>query len=334
MFNKHTQKNNKSMYLYVLLSILLIGVTFLIALSNGAASIPFKTTVTWLLRQTQTDQTLILSELRFPRVLAAALAGMALSVAGTYMQGMTRNALASPSLFGLTAGASASVAIAMALFKNTHYLVILLCSIFGAFFAGFIVFSISGTKKNKMNTGNMILAGAAISTLLYAISDAISLHFSTSKQMTMWASGGLNGVTIKEIIMVLPLLMILLVLSLVFRNKLALLSLDEELSISLGLNIQKTKVQFFFLVTLLTGIGIALSGSIVFIGLIVPHIVRKIIGHDYKHIVVFSMLFGSIFLMSTDLIARVIYAPYETPISAVMAIVSYPLFLYVARKKA
>lgn len=324
--------NQKNIKIKLLMLLFIMASTFIISIAFGAAKIPFKQVLDFILFNSNSDQALILKEIRIPRVIASGLAGMALSLSGTYMQGMTRNPLASPSLFGLTAGASAAVATGIAIFKNSDYLFIIFLSFLGCFLAGGFVFLISFKKEKQMSPEKMILAGAAVSTLLYAISDAIALHFSTTKQMTLWASGGLVGVTKHEILIILPLIILGVILAIINSKKLSILSLDEEIALSLGVDVKKLKILFFFLVILLTASAISLSGSMVFIGLIVPHLVRKIVGGDYKHIVLFSMIVGPTFMMITDLISRVIHAPYETPISAVMAIVSYPLFIYVAKK--
>ena len=123
-----------------------------------------------------------------------------------------------------------------------------------------------------------------------------------------------------------------MIIALLYSRKLTLVSLDEELAISLGENVKKLRILFFFLVTFLTGAAIALSGSIVFAGLIIPHFVRKIVGGDYRHIIPVSVVAGAIFLILADMLSRIINAPYETPVTAIMAVVSYPIFLYVVRR--
>ncbi len=240
----------------------------------------------------QNENTLILKELRLPRVLASALAGMALAVSGAYMQGMTRNALASPSLFGITAGASAVLALSLALFQGMDQYGVLLACLTGSTASGLLVFFISLRGRHSLSNNKTVLAGAAVSTLLYAVADAISLRFTSSKQMAMWASSGLIGVTMEEIFIVLPIIIIGSFTALVYSKKLTLVSLDEELAVSLGENVKQLRIIFFFMVTCLTGAAIALSGSLVFIGLVIPHFVRRLVGGDYRNIVPFSMFTG------------------------------------------
>ncbi len=316
----------------MLILLVVLAFAVLSALAFGAADIPFKEVKAFIFGLHENDQTLILKEIRMPRIAGALLAGMALAVSGAYMQGMTRNPMASPSLFGLTAGASALLSIGIVLLPSFNSYGVLLLCLLGSSLAGFLVFFISARGRHSLSNQKTVLAGAAVSTLLYALSDAVALRFTTSKQMTMWANSGLVGTNSKEILVVLPIILLGLILALVYRNKLTLVSLDEELALSLGENVRRLKVIFFFMVTFLTGAAIALSGSIVFLGLIVPHFVRRLVGGDYRHIVPFSIVTGGIFLVVADLLARVVNAPYETPVSAIMAVASYPIFLIVVKK--
>ena len=324
----------KKIPLWGIMLMLFIALAFalLTALALGAAQIPIGDVKAFIFSTYVNDNTTILKELRFPRVVASGLVGMALAVSGAYMQGITRNPLASPSLFGITAGASAALSFSLVVFKNMNQYGVLAACLLGALTAGLLVFAISMSGKHSLSNNKTILAGAAVSTLLYAISDAIALRFSLSKQMTMWASSGLIGTSFNEIWTVLPIIVTGLVIALMYSKKLTLLSLDEELAVSLGENVKALRIIFFFMVTFLTGAAIALSGSIVFVGLVVPHFVRKLVGGDYQRIVPVSIVVGAIFLILADMVSRIINIPYETPVTAVLAVVSYPIFLYVVRK--
>ncbi len=323
--------NKKKPILLILVIILVFS--FLLALKFGAADIPYSDLIMFIFGRGENANTLILKEIRFPRIVAAAIVGMALAVAGAFMQGMTQNPLASPSLFGLSGGASAALSLSLVIFKNINVYGALLACLIGSVLSALLVFVISLSGKHGLSNNKTILAGTAVSTLLYAVSDSIALHSTTTKQMTLWASNGLIGVTFKEIFIIFPIVFICLIFAVLFSGKLTVLSLGEELATGLGENVLSLKILFFFLVTFLTGAAIALAGSIVFAGLVIPHLVRKIIGSDYKNIVPFSLIVGAIFLILTDLVARIINLPYETPISSIMAVSSYPVFLYIVKKR-
>ncbi len=305
---------------------------FIIALSFGAKDIPFKDVIGFLTGSRNNENTLILKEIRLPRVVGALLVGIALSVAGSIMQGMTKNPLASPSIFGITAGSTVLIAILFAFSPSVSNIVILIASLLGAFLAALLVFMIGMSGKYKMNTSRIVLAGSAISVLLYAIADIINVKYGLAKEISMWANSGLIGITYTQLIMVAPIIIICSFAAIFYSKKLTLLSIDEELALSLGVNVKKLRVVLFFLVTMLSGAAVAIGGNIVFIGLVVPHIARIFVGKDYSRIIPASILIGGSFMMFSDLIARTVNAPNETPVTAVLSVISFPIFLYVVKK--
>lgn len=323
---------SKFLLINLILFLVLIGV-FLIALGFGAADISFKDIKALFLQEYSSTNTLLLYEIRLPRILASALVGAALGVAGAFMQGMTRNPIASPSLFGLVAGSTAALAIAIVVFQDLNYLGVLAACLIGSLVAGFVVFMISSSKKQSLNPVKVVLAGVAISMLLNAIADFFVIKNAIAKQISMWSGSGLVGITYTEILIILPIIALFLILSIFYADKLTLISMDDEVATSLGEDVRKLRIIFFFIVTFLTGASIALAGSISFVGLIIPHLVRKIVGGDYKYIIPISVLCGMILLIFADLLSRTINAPFETPITAIFAIASYPIFLYIVKTR-
>ncbi len=305
---------------------------FIVALSLGAKDIPFKDVIGFLTGTSSNANTLILKEIRLPRVIGAMLVGISLSVAGSIMQGMTKNPLASPSIFGLTAGSTVFIAFLFAYSSSVSNIMILVASLFGAFLAALLVFGIGMTGKYKMNTSRVVLAGSAVSALLYAIADIINIKYGLAKEISMWSNSGLIGITYNEILLVVPIIIICTVVAIFYSKKLTLLSVDEELALSLGVNTKQLRIILFFVVTMLTGAAIAIGGNIVFVGLVVPHIVRNFVGKDYSRIIPASIMVGASFMMFSDLLARIINAPVETPVTAVLSVISFPVFLYVVKK--
>ncbi len=323
----------KNKYVRVLFVMLLIqAALFIIALSFGAKDIPFNDVIGFLTGSKSNDNTLVLKEIRLPRVLGALLVGIALSVAGAIMQGMTKNPLASPSIFGVTAGATVLIAILYAFSPNVNNIMVLIFSLLGAFLAALLVFTIGISGKYKMNTSRIVLAGSAISVLLYSIADIINIKYGLAKEISMWSNSGLIGVTYRQLLMVTPIIVLCSFTAIFYSKKLTLLSIDEELALSLGVNVRKLRTILFFLITLLSGAAVAIGGNIVFIGLVVPHIARQFVGKDYVRIIPASIIIGGSFMMFSDLIARTVNAPYETPVTAVLSVLSFPVFLYVVKK--
>lgn len=313
--------------------LLFLVLAFALALGFGAADISYRDIKALFLSEYSSTNTLLLYEIRLPRVLAAAIVGAALGVAGAFMQGMTRNPIASPSLFGLVAGATAALALAIVTFDELNHFGVLAACLAGSLFAGFVVFMIASSKRQNLSPVKVVLAGVAISMLLNAVADFFVIKSNIAKQVTMWAGSGLIGITYAEILLVLPIIVLFLFLSIFYAKKLTLVSMDDEVATSLGEDVRKLRIIFFFIVTFLTGASIAIAGSISFVGLVIPHMVRKLVGSDYKYIIPISIFCGMIVLILADLLARTVNAPFETPITAIFALASYPIFLYIVKTR-
>jgi iron complex transport system permease protein len=304
---------------------------FFAAMTLGAA----KTTVgdLWLaLTGAEGEKLTILREIRLPRVVAAVFVGAALSVAGAVMQGMTRNPLADPGLLGLTAGASAALAAAMALIPGLSTFGIVLVCFAGAAAGTFLVFGISSMKRGGFSPFRLVLTGAAVSTFLFAVTDGMKLYFKIAKEVTMWTSGGLNGTNWHHVQVIAPFIAVGLAAAIAMSRQVTILSLSEEVAVGLGQNVNRIKRLLLFVVILLAGASVALVGNLVFVGLIVPHLVRGFVGTDYRYVVPMSALFGGAFMVLADLAARTVSAPYETPLVAIAAMIGLPMFLWIVRK--
>ncbi|AGB40586.1 ABC-type Fe3+-siderophore transport system, permease component [Halobacteroides halobius DSM 5150] len=311
---------------------LLIGMFFL-AMLFGAADIT--TTEVWqALTTTATgDNILIIREIRLPRGVAAIFVGAALAVSGAIMQGMTRNPLADPGLFGLTAGANAALAVAIGLFPSLNYLGIMISCFIGAALGSILVFGIASMNKKGFSPFRIVLAGSAVSAFLYAVADGASIYFKISKDVSMWTAGGIIGTSWSQLQIIIPFISIGLFISLLFSRHLTILSLNEEVAVGLGQNITQVKSILFIVIILLTGAAVSLVGNMVFIGLMVPHIVRSIVGTDYRFILPMSAIIGAVYMLFADTLGRTINAPYETPVVAIIAIMGLPFFLLIVSKR-
>ena len=325
-------KNRK--FLLILTSfIFILFISFLVSIKLGAATISLKEMFSILLDTSNNKNLLILKEIRIPRVLGAALVGAALATSGAIMQGVTKNPLADPSLLGVSSGSSLALVLSVVPYPNLGSLGRTIFCFIGATLGTIIVINISQVKYGKMSTFRLVLAGSSISALFYAISEAIGLYFRISKDTSMWNNAGLIGTSWSQIIFICPFIFIGCIIALSYSKQLTILSLNEELSIALG---QKTKkIRFILLGTniILAGSSVALAGNLTFIGLIIPHIVRKFIGSDYKFIIPISILAGASLVLLSDTLARTISIPYETPISAITSIMGLPFFLFIIFKE-
>lgn len=329
------QKNNKriSFSYLLIIALLFLLISFFLAVRFGAAEVSFKQTWQALSFSGNIEEIIILQEIRIPRAIAAIFVGAALAAAGAIMQGMTRNPLADPGLFGLTAGANLFLAITLAIFPAIDYLGTILASFIGAAVGAGLVFGIAAFNQKGFSPLKIVLAGSAVSTFLYAVTRAISIYFKISKNVTMWTAGGLVGVGWSQLKLIIPIIIFGLAGAFLLARQLTILSLKEEIAIGLGQKVFRTKIMLFLIIIILTGAAVAVVGNIVFLGLMIPHLVRTFAGRDYRFVMPLSALTGSIFMLLADLLSRTLNAPYETPVVAIIALLGLPFFLIIVNRR-
>ncbi|OIK06639.1 iron ABC transporter permease [Bacillus sp. MUM 13] len=314
-------------------SILLIG-SMILAVSVGAANIDFLSvwkSVFSYDHARRADQ--IIAGLRLPRELGAAITGAGFAVSGAIMQGMTRNPLADPGLLGLNAGASLALAIVFAFFSGAGFIAIMFISFLGAGLGAGMVFGLSSLNRKGMTPLRITLAGAAVSALLSALGEGIAIFFKLSQDLAFWSAGGVSGTTWFQLKLVFPIIISGILIALMFSRGLTVLSFGEEMAKGLGQRTVFTKTVLMIVVLVLAGASVSLVGPIAFAGLIVPNVVRFLVGTDYRWIIPCTAIFGSILMVVADTAARMVNIPYETPMGAVVSIIGVPFFLYLARKR-
>lgn len=324
--------NQTSFFIKIAAGAVAFAAMFVISIAFGAADISLKDTTLALFSNASNDAISVIREIRLPRELAAVLVGAALAVSGAIMQGMTRNPLADPGLLGLTAGANAALAITLAFIPAANYFGIMIACFIGAAVGAALVFGLGSVKRGGFSPFRIVLAGAAISAFLSALAEGIGIYFKISKDVSMWTAGGLIGTTWGQLKVISPFIAVSLVIALLLARQLSILSLSEEAAIGLGQKTMQTKALLFVAITLLAGAAVALAGNMAFVGLLVPHIVRAIVGVDYRHIIPMSAIAGAIFMLFADLLGRTINAPFETPVAAIVAMLGLPFFLLIVRK--
>lgn len=314
------------------LCVLLFIGFFIISIVFGAAEATLKEI--WLaLTSGETSNTItVIREIRLPREVAAIAVGAALAISGAIMQGITRNPLADPGLLGLTAGSNAALAITLAILPSVNYIGIMVACFIGAAVGSIMVFGIGAMKRGGFSPIRIVLAGSAVSAFLFAIGEGVSIYFKLSKEVSMWTAGGLIGTSWKQIQVIVPFIIIGVLLSLFLSRQLTILSLNEEVAVGLGQKIITIKVILFLVIILLAGAAVALVGNMAFIGLMIPHIVRVIVGTDYRFILPMTAILGATFMLFADTLGRTLNAPLETPVVAIVAIMGVPFFLFIVRK--
>ena len=343
--NKNAEKTTQSVK-YVIQSnhllgtaILLVGSLLLLfsiiaSIHFGAADLNFRTIWEALFSFDEENSShIIIRELRLPRAIAAVFVGAALATSGAIMQGMTRNPLASPSIMGVTAGSSFLIAIAIAFFPAISYTGLIVFSFIGAGIGAGLVFGITSLSRGGITPVKLALAGSAITSLLSSLSTAIGIKYNVSKDISYWYAGGVSGVQMQHVMYVIPIIIGGLLLAVLLSRSISVLSLGEEISKGLGQNTRIVRLLGTLVVLLLTGAAVSIAGMIGFVGLVIPHITRFLIGVDYRWIIPCSAILGGILLLAADIVGRMINAPFETPVGAVTALIGVPFFLYLARKE-
>lgn len=319
--------------------ILIAGLTAIVfglalSVSVGAADVRLGTVWEAVFRfNPEMQQHQIIRELRIPRTLAGALVGACFAVAGAIMQGMTRNPLADSGLLGLNAGASAGLAIAFAFTPAASFMSIMLYCFIGAAVAAVLVFGIGSFSRSGLTPLRLTLAGAAVSALLLAVSQGVAILFHLSQDIAFWMAGGISGANWTQLKIITPWILIALTGSLMLSRSITLLSLGRDVAAGLGQRTRVVQTAGLILVVILAGAAVSTVGPVAFVGLIIPHITRYLVGVDYRWIIPCSAVLGSLLIIFADIAARLINAPYETPIGALIAVIGVPFFIYLASKR-
>lgn len=275
----------------------------------------------------------IMKEIRIPRIIGAILGGSFLAVSGAVMQSITRNYLADPSVVGVNAGASLGLTIGyFSLNGNTSYYQNVFFAMCGATVATVFIFIIAGQIKGKDAKIKLIIVGSALGMLFSAISNVIGFGSDLKKDLNMWSSVGVVGMKWAGI-HVLYLGFVGLFLSLLFSRQFTILGMGDETAISLGGNIHRIKCVGILAVVLMTAPVVSVIGSISFVGLMLPNIVKMLCGEDYRIIIPFSAVGGAIFFLYSDIISRLLNYPYETPIGSITSALGIPFMLYLVNSK-
>ncbi|MGN0543056.1 MAG: FecCD family ABC transporter permease [Acutalibacteraceae bacterium] len=274
--------------------------------------------------------TRIFAYVRLPRTAAALVCGAALAVSGAVIQGVLANRLASPSIIGVNSGAGLAVTICTALGIYGGWRLSVF-SFIGAFAAVMLVSL--GSRKWGASRGTVILIGVAMNSLLTAFSDTIVTFMPNVGVMSNdFKIGEFSGVTYQKLIPAALIISITVIILLTLTNELDVLTLGEDNAKGLGMNTSVMRVLFLLLAALLAGCAVSLAGLLSFVGLIVPHAVRRLAGSKSSHLLGLCTLFGAAFVCLCDTISRTAFAPYEIPVGIIMAFLGAPFFVFILVK--
>ena len=315
----------------LVLLIVLIGLSSYLSLFLGVTTIrPLEAIREWSSGDLS-KETLVLTTLRLPRLVLGLILGANLAVAGALMQAVTRNPLASPQVFGVNAGASLFVVLALLLFPAIGTANLVYFAFFGAMIGGLLVFSFASVRG--MTSLKLALVGMAIHLLLTSLTKGLILFNDRITNVLYWLSGSISDSGWLEVRLIVPWSIIGLILAFSLAKSLAIFQLGQDVAVGLGQNITRIRMLAAVAVVLLAGVTVAVAGAIGFIGLMVPHIVRRLVGEDYRYVLPVSALCGGLLLTSADVLARFIAYPYESPVGIVTALLGAPFFLYLAKRQ-
>ena len=274
--------------------------------------------------------------MRLPKVLVASCVGAGLSLVGILMQAMTKNSMADPYLLGISSGASAgaTAAILVGSLPIIGAVTVQAGAFIGAIVSSVLVFILAGAS-GRVSSTKLILSGTAISALFSSMSNFLIFMQNNEKKLSsvlFWMSGSFASAKWADVLPVFIVLIICIVIILLENRALDALLLGEEMAITIGVDVPKLKILIIIMSALVTGIMVSVSGTIGFVGLVIPHISRSLVGTAHKRMVPFSALLGVILMIWADAIARVVVAPSELPIGVVTAFIGAPFFLFLLRK--
>ena len=276
---------------------------------------------------------LIIKNNRLPRAIAVLVVGGFLAVAGAIMQGITRNYLASPSLMGVNDGSAFFITIAMVFYPGLSNGSLILVSIIGSIVGALLVLGIGSSIKNGLSPVRLAIIGTIVGSFLSSLGSTIAMYFQVSQTISAWYNTKVHTVNNDLLKMIIPIGVIGILIAIIIAKDITISSLGEDIAVSLGQRTNIVKYLSMGSVVLLTATSVALVGKIAFVGLVIPNIIRLLVGHDYKYIIFYSLIGGAFFLGLCDLLSRYIGYPFETPIGTVTAIIGVPFFLYMIKTK-
>lgn len=302
---------------------------FIVSIKSGALDVKVSEIVSALSLNESVQNFHIIYNIRLPRIIAGALVGINLALAGAILQGVLRNPIADPGIIGVSAGAGLFAAAIMILFPE-HTAYVPIGAFLGAILASMIVYSISW--RGGVSPLGLILAGVAVASFLGAFLTTLMVFHSDKVQGTInWMAGGLQGRSWREVQMILPYTVVGFIASLTVYRHLNILMLGDDIARGLGMRVELTRLGLIALSAFLAASAVSVAGLLGFVGLITPHAVRLIVGSDYKYLLPFSALFGAMLVIWADTLARMAFAPIEIPVGVFMAFIGAPFFLYLLR---
>ena len=331
-----TKKKNKAVVTAIILLVLLI-IIFLLSLNTGLIKIDPLTVINTFLGNGSEQDELLLLEFRLPRIVIAVLIGMGLAVSGTVLQGVVKNPLADPGIIGINAGAGLAVMIFVIYFSTelgNSVFIMPIVAFIGAGLTAVVIYVLSYKKDEGVSPIRLILVGVAVAAGISALMIVLTLRIDPESYsfVATWLAGSIWGTSWNFVLALLPWLVILIPFVYFKSRVLDVMNLGDATAVSLGMNLERERRWLLAAAVALAAASVSVSGAIGFVGLIAPHMTRRLVGETHKYVIPIAALIGAVLVLTADTLGRLILQPAEIPTGVVVAIIGAPYFLYLLAK--
>ncbi|HDR7355521.1 FecCD family ABC transporter permease [Bacillus wiedmannii] len=327
-----TKRKKREVTVLSVLAVLIV-VTFVISMNTGHIRLAPMELIQTLFGNGTAQQDLILFEFRLPRIVVSVLVGASLAVSGCIMQGFSRNALADPGILGINAGAGLIVILYVAMFQTETISSVMLLPVLawvGAGITAAVIYALSYKRGEGLSPTRLLLTGIAVAALISAATIVLTLRLSPEKYqfVATWMAGSIWASNWKFVISILPFIMLLLPFVIYKARVLNVLNLGDQVALGLGVSVEKERRLLLAAAVGLAGSAVSVSGGIGFVGLIAPHLMRRLVGPKHQYLIPGAALAGALLVLMADTIGRWIIQPSEIPAGIVVAVIGAPYFLY------
>ena len=298
------KQSSKRLSIFLICSLLLLVVGLVLAVRLGSVHIAFSDIFNSIFNYSETLELMLVRDVRIPRALSVLMTGGILGVTGAMIQGVTRNPIAEPSILGVSQGATLVIAIFYAAGIGITTKNVMIASFIGALITGLIVLGFISKKANNNSIAKILLAGTAMSTFFVSLTTVIGLLTNQSQMIGFWVSGGFRNATWADFKLVFIVGIIGLIITMILSPKINILNLGDDVAIGLGESPEKIRFITLMVMIPMIAAAVAVGKNIAFVGLIIPQVVRKILGEDYRKNIPCSFLLGAVLLTYADIAAR------------------------------
>ncbi|WP_129692273.1 FecCD family ABC transporter permease [Gottfriedia acidiceleris] len=331
---------NKRSFSVVIIALLLLISSFIVSLTLGDRYISIPKVLSVIFGEGEKIDELFIQAFRMPRIIVAIFAGISLAIAGAILQGLVRNPLASPDILGITGGAGAAVVLFLAIFSNdrTNQLTVSikwlpLAAFIGAIISLIFVYAFA-YKDGELRPLRLVLVGVGFSALAQATTSFFMIigPIFRATEANMWLTGSVYGANWEQVKIITIWTLVFIVLALSFIRHINTQQLGDDVSTSLGVQVEKNRLILLFISTALVAGAVAFAGAIAFVGLIAPHIARRLVGASYGALIPLSGIIGAIMVLVADTIGRTVFSPIQIPAGVFTAVIGAPYFIYLLFK--